>query len=86
MGQHAHNGRMEQGLIQMADEIMIGIGLPMTVYSLTGAIREMFGEQVDTDHLVYALENESSFVRIAFREYGLNNVGRAERLAHSFGL
>jgi len=74
-------------LVEKVDEVLIRAGgQPMTVYAITGAIREMFAERVDLRTLVEALEGEPSFVRTGFRSYGLNNAKRGERLANSFGL
>jgi hypothetical protein len=77
---------MEMTLIEKIDEIMIRAGQPVTVYSITGAMREMFNERVDLGSLIDAMANEPSFVRTGFRTYGLNHARRAERLMASFGL
>jgi hypothetical protein len=76
---------MKMTLVEMIDEILIRAGNPMTVYELTGAIREMFSRRVDLRSLVEALEGEPSFVRTGWRAYGLDRAARADRLAASFG-
>ncbi len=73
-------------LVRMIDEILIRAGRPMTVYALTGAIREVFSERVDLSSLVDMLEREPSFVRTGLRAYGLDHVKRGQRLAESFAL
>jgi hypothetical protein len=58
---------MKMTLVERVDEIMIRAGQPMTVYSLAGAMREMFNERIDLGSLIGTLANEPSFVRTGFR-------------------
>lgn len=43
---------MEMTLVEKIDEIMIRSGQPVTVYSLAGAMRDMFNERVDLGSLL----------------------------------
>jgi hypothetical protein len=75
---------MHMTLVEKVDEVLVRAGQAMTVYAISGAIREMFAERVDLSTLIEALEGEASFVRTDFRSYGLDTAKRGERLADSF--